>query len=389
MCDLSEYKNSNYIDEIYEYSVNSFEFVGNNKGRYGLGIIISVVLMIINLPFKIKIDCAVDKIGISRNPLHTKILTKALGSMYILNDDIKNSDFSIYRIGSRIDRIKYILLSFLGECKDSKNEVLEILSRIETLDVGKKKQLSRFFDKRIAHTCYFSWAVDTFLEQSKIKTVCVSYTHDRFALASEQICKKRNIELICVPHGEIENRTLPRRYPGDKVYLLNAKIAKLFNDSYNTDAYIYDLDILERIYKVDGCDIAGRKVVYMITPYFFVDEQLSCINILSEYLAARSVKLYVKQHPTCTYDMKHYKNVEELKTLEEAICNNFCIGFFTTALIESVFNNSKAVSILKMIDEKALYIKHKDIFEGCGVHCVESESELFEKLDGYLKGLDT
>ena len=385
MLDFRAYYNCDYIDEIYEYSNDSFEMESIGRMGFISGVLLSIALFAVNLPFRLKEDTK-DEIGIIRNGLHKKVIKRVAGDLFFLNDDVKNKSFDIYRIGSQFDRLKFVFSVFPKMCSQDRREIKKILSEIEYLNDDKRRKLERFFNSRIAHTCYFKWAIDTFIKEIKPKKVIVSYTHDRFALSTERICKDNSIELVCIPHGEIENAQLPRRYPGDKVYLLNEKIVELFNKAYCTDAYIYDYEVLKKIYRLENNKYAGGHIVYFMTPFFNVDEQVDCIQKISSYLSECGEKLYVKQHPVQRYDCITGPNIEEIDSLEEAISGNMCIGFFTTALIDAVFNDSKTISILKLVGNESLLKKHKDVFEGCGITVIESEKELCNCIDEYLKG---
>lgn len=384
MLDLKACAECNYIDEIYEYSNEFYEMKRVGMGGYMTGIALSIALMVINLPFRIEADRR-DEIGIVRNKLHKKVITRAFGDLLFLNDDVKNKNYDIYRLGRRLDRVKFAFLFFSKKCRQDKSEIKKILSEQAFSNENKRRKLERFLNFRIAHKCYFQWAVNEFIGEISPKRVYVSYTYDRFALTTEQICKENKTELICIPHGEINNVELPRRYPGDKVYLLNDRLVEIFNKAYKTEAYLYDYEILKKIYRIENGNYTGRRIVYLMTPFFNVYEQANCIRKIAVYLAEHGEKLYIKQHPLKKYDCLKNLNFIEVETLEEAVSGNLCIGLFTTALIDAVFNDSETVSILKIVGNETLYKKHKDVFEGCGINIVESEEELFKKIEGYLK----
>lgn len=383
--DLKKYKQCNYIDEIYEYSAETFEFSKPNRGGYTAGFFSLFLMVFANLPYIIQFQRA-DKIAIARGEVHRRVLIRALGKILIINDDIKRRDFALYRIGRRRDRFFFLFGYCFKQCRKERKQISYILKQMG-IESGKRRELSKFLDRRIAHACYFKWAIDMLLRQIEAKEVYVSYTHDRFALITEEICKKNNIYLTCIPHGEIENTKLPRRYPGDRVYLLNERLVRSFNNAYKTTAYVYDHNLLKRIYTLGKKNAKNGKVVYLMMPHFLVNEQLLYVSRIAKYLKERSIKLFVKQHPIHKYDITGCDNVEEVVSLEEAVCGNMCIGFFTTALIDAIFNDSRSISILRLLDDDILYQKNKDVFEGCGVLCVRSDEELFSQIDQYLCGI--
>lgn len=97
-------------------------------------------------------------------------------------------DFSIYRIGKRRDRIKFIVTKFVVQCFNEIKIISKILvSKNIFID---KETILLWCAKRIPHTIIYKNFVEIIVSNYDNNAVYVGVTHERFAIITENITKK-------------------------------------------------------------------------------------------------------------------------------------------------------------------------------------------------------
>lgn len=366
---LKKFDNCCFINEIFFYVQQENDHNTNKTNKifkYILSILnlviymsITIGVIVFNLPFKFKIDNK-KEIAITRVSREKEKIERVFFDLQYITDDIKNMDFSTYRIGKRRDRIRFIITKFIVQCFNEFKLINKMLSNKNIL-IDKETTLL-WCAKRIPHTIIYKYFVELIISDYCYDAVYIGMTHERFAIIIENITKKYKKKLICVPHGIETTEKMPREYIGDTFFCSSDNIAKKLNDLYNTKKFIYDENITKKMLKIKNNVYSEEmKIVFFTMPLYYVEEAKSIIEEISKSLKSYNKKLYIKVHPNENNKDYIFENCEFISNFDEAIYRNICISIQSTALIEAIYNDSMAISIIHLVD-RALILKGKHEF---------------------------
>mgnify|MGYP006981145305 CR=1 FL=1 len=203
-----------------------------------------------------------------------------------------------------------------------------------------------YFSKRIIHKCNFE-----FYLQSLFKRGCGSegyYTgnkEDRFALLEKRLCKRYGIQCVCIPHGLEYSYKMPGGLVGDDFYCTsnNAKnyLSKLYGEQ--TVNFHFDEKVAAKMFSREVKKNKERVIV------FFPESREPEVNLkIMKFLVAEGFKLHVKLHVKDSVEnyLPVLDRIEIIELFDEAISNNICLARKSTVLVEALYNNSIAISVL-------------------------------------------
>lgn len=345
--------------------------------------VINFVLIVINIPFSEKIDqntfLAFARVARVRSKL-TKVL---LNTTYI-GDEIRKFDFSIFRIGLRKERFKFIVHNYFILCK-KEYHILHSKIYYTNNDKIHKTQIARYFMVRIPHAMIYKFAIDQALNEYKRKIVFTGQMYDYFSQIEREACHAKGKRLICIPHGIESTQKLPLGYSGDIILSSSKKMADLLNGIYHTNKFLYRYKINEKIYKATNSSEERkdnpRKIVFFTQP-LMVEETKKLIEKIAHYIERKGFVLYIKVHPLESCRDYTIQDTVFINDFSDAISNSLCISLVSTILIEAKYNNSTALSIVRILDtgntSSFLYFDQDDI------HIPGNEEDLFVIIDRYL-----
>lgn len=391
---FSEHKESCYVNEIY----NTITHEKLQKSYFGkldlikmyfllmFNIFLSGLLLMYNLLFEKKFDYN-KKIAIARVPVEKYKIARIDKEIQFIEDDIKNLDFTIYRVGKRLNRLGFLLFSYIKNSIQDFNEVNRMMKPIELNCY--KAIILREYAKRIPHTVIHKNAVDDIIKNYRLDILYTGANYERFGLIANLLSKKYNKTLICIPHGIETTFKLPAGYVGDIFYASSAEIAKKLNKQYDTTKFIFDEGMNQTIYRLKNVDWEIQKnhsprVVFFSHPTY----EGSLVNIIekiAQYMGTFNQKLYIKVHPRENSEDYLLENTELISDMNEAIVGNICISYFSTVLIEAIYNDSKSISIVNLMkDDKGLDCDFGIFYED-RIKKPENFDELFQEINECLK----
>lgn len=267
-------------------------------------------------------------------------------------EDIKVNS-SIYSQSSRINRLVWLVkIYFLGikELHEIKNLTNKEIGRNSFFIAGD------FYPKRIVHTLLYYEVLDDFFSKNvKIKTLFTGNNLDRYSVIEEVLSKKHEIKVICVPHGLEYGFKFPKGFSGDIFYTTTNKASIHFNHLYKSNKFIFDNELIKQIFTLQKTNENVSKKVVFFTESREIEVNIQIIKLILPLLESEKIELYLKIHPKD--DVKNYSkfNLTFIENMNDALVNSICFARKSTVLLECLYNNSKAASILINQKDKAIF----------------------------------
>ena len=311
------------------------------------------LILIINI-FKIKVINDFDEIGLAR-VARTEVKVRRFNeNLQIITDDIVNRDFSIYQIGSRKQRLFFLLFRYIHLCVDDYKDVYKLITKQE-LNHYSKAILNNLV-KRIPHTVVYKYSIDKVVKKNKALVIYTGQMYDRFAIIEHQISTYYGKELVCIPHGVESTLEMPVGYIGNKFYCTSDHMCEKLKLLYQSNKFIYSSEVIERLFKSKSEKTNTNKNIVFFTQPVNRNKIIDTINIIEKHFKPKGVEIYIKLHPAD--NIMHYKScdIKVIEDFDDAIVNNICISSTSTVLLESLYNESNAISIINLFENnKALY----------------------------------
>ena len=363
-------------DENISYMKIKFEFV--------FFMFISFLIMICNLQYKHKLnnknEIVFARVSRTKNKIHN-IFPEA----QFIEDDIKNFNFMIYRVGNRHERFRFILKDYLKLCITDYNEIKVILNDSNFQPF--KKTILAWFVKRIPHTVIYAKAVDNIIKNYNLTTIYTGQMQDRFALIEYKTSRMYNKTLVCIPHGVETCYYLPSGLAGDIIYCTSYRIANHLNNLYETSKFIFDNNILYNMYRIKNTLYISdyyetKKIVFFTQP---IETELSkkIIIDIAKFLGPQR-KLYIKLHPLEKKENYDFFNTEVIVDFNSAIYGSLCISFCSTVLLEAQYNNSVALSIINMVKNQWEITCEYEYLKDSRIKKPQSFQDIMTIINGYL-----
>ncbi|MBI9095897.1 MAG: hypothetical protein JEY71_13585 [Sphaerochaeta sp.] len=357
----------------------------NFRFLYKLSIIASFLsnlgLLVIHIPFRKKIEQ--DKfVAFARVGRVKEKLTKVLVNTYYIEDEIRKMNFSIFHIGPRKERIKFILCDYVKFCK-MEYKILSDKILLENNQKVDENTIAQYLMIRIPHAMVYKFAIEQTLAEYQKGIVFTGQMYDYYAQIEKEVCHLYNKQLICFPHGIESTQKLPLGYSGDVFFASSQKMANLLNNLYNTQKFLYRKKINERLYKVNS-EISKNlqgKVVFFTQP-LMVETTKIIIRKIAQYLKSQDCVLYIKVHPLESSKDYIIENTILIDNFTYAISNSLCISLVSTILLEAGFNNSEALSIVGIVD--GMRYENYPYLDQNTIPMPNSEEEVFAIIDLYL-----
>ncbi len=260
------------------------------------------------------------------------------------NDKSLINEESIYKYFKSSEKMIWLIKSLFKTNKEMKKNTNLLKSEIGKFTASEVYKTNK---KHILRSFVFKYALEKLLKKTQCKTYYTGNCLDSFALIEEQVTKKYNIKLICVPHG-LEGPITPHCYIGDIYYTSSELVAEKLNDVYGTNKFVFDGDICSKMYSYNREAITSEyKIVFFSAPVN-IDINLYIIEQLTTCLKDNNIKLHLKIHPRDRVEnYEKFKNdIIFLDSIEEALTGSICIAKGSAILVEALYNNSLSVNIM-------------------------------------------
>lgn len=265
----------------------------------------------------------------------------------ILSESIvyKNNDIpKIYSFLSFLDII-YIVLRFpfqiIIDFKDLLTDANHMLGK------GMVANVFYYYLYRIPLSSLYFLTLKSIITKYNINTLYTGNKEDRFAFIEDKVCKKYNVNLICIPHGIEYGFKLPLGMVGNKFYTTSENAKKELNNKYKTKKFVYSDDIANLMFKKECFEIQMDKKVV-----FFTEARDINVNkeIITE-LICLGINFFVKLHPKDS-ENNYTSDVKFITDFNFAITNSICICRKSTVLLEALYNDSIALAVLLNEDDR-------------------------------------
>lgn len=389
---LKENSECDYVNDIYIFiKHNKFSVVPGKFDYFKinfiflLSVVMSGLLILMNLLFTKNINFH-EQLAITRVQREKDKIINVIASGQFIEDDIKNKDFTIYRINKRGSRIKFLLFSYVNLCCLEFKKIRKILDTAELQPYY--YETLKMCAIRIPHMVVYSFALDHVFKNYELPMVYIGSTLERFALRSEGLAKEQGKKLICLPHGIETLEPMPGGYIGDIFYCSSQYMADQLNELYNESKFVYDAEVTRKMYEInfsEAKNIEKRKKFVYFTQPLYIEETKKIIHLLQEVLEGNGQKLYLKVHPLESSNNYEFPNVEFIEDINEALVENICVSFCSTVLIEALYNSSLSVSIANLIDSEFVLRPEGAFLRDGRIFLPQEKDELLEFIKEIVK----
>jgi len=208
-------------------------------------------------------------------------------------------------------------------------------------------EIIKFYSKRFPHTNMFKVFFEFYVKNNSESIFFTGDMLDRFALIEEDIIRKYNSKLICVPHGIEWGYRLPREYVGDIFYTTTKKSCEILKSIYCSEKFRFDKNVTKSLFQISELHSGHSHQFIFFTQPDDIKTNKEIIKLLVDGLGEGKI-LYLKLHPRDR--IENYNeikdNVKIVRETDGYIVNNICIARTSTVLLEAVHNNSVAISFL-------------------------------------------
>lgn len=234
--------------------------------------------------------------------------------------------------------------------------VMKDLKKFYKLRSGKWSilALNNFYKKRIVHAEIYKLMLDEYFSYFQ---GCEFYTGNnlcRFSVIEDQLALKHGLRTFNIPHGIEYGFKYPKGFSSEIFYANTQYTANWLNKLYNTDKYVFDVKVTEKMFKLDISEYHEMRVVYFSEPRE-VEVNLKIVSQLIPLLKSKGIKLYLKLHPG---DVKsNYDSLEATQIVDytEAMVGNICIARKSTCLLEAIYNNSIPIAIITNQKDQTIF----------------------------------
>ena len=332
--DLAKKKNIKLIGKKRISKVKSVVF-------FNLEIFFSAIYLLyllLKIPFhKVKKENVI--FSIVRTPA-SKSKIKELKIPFYYEDP--KSKESVYKFVNRKERVKWVIRSFFVSYKQVKT-LKEIMRK--HFQLNSSLIIYSFYGNRLVHTNLYFSLLDFIFKRFKAEVFYTGNNLDRYALIEEELSKKNNIKLICLPHGLEYGFKLPYGFIGNVFYATSFEAMRHFNTLYNTNKFLFDKKIISTILKKRNTFEKSLKIVFFTEPresylnHIIIEKILP---ILDKY----KLKLSLKLHPKDNINEYLIYKLDFVEDFDMSISNNICFARKSTVLLEAIYNNSSSAAIL-------------------------------------------
>lgn len=290
------------------------------------------------------------------------------------------SFFSDYSFSSRVKLLSKNL---------SFNKIYERFSQIKSLFYEENKASNfdvvffEFFCSRVIFEIINEAFLDDAISKNKtLQSVVSGSTNERYAVVQERICKKYNLQTICIPHGVSPAFRMPHGLFGQKYFCLSKSEKNILDSLYPDELidFVFDINFINKCLRVNvsGC-FFNKKIVFFTSSRNFSADQ----NVI-DLIASCGKEFYIKLHPNDS--LQNYlipSSCAIIQDFNEAISNSIVISITSAVLLDALYNDSLSVSC--QLDKYSVF-EAKYFYAGT----LDEEVIKFfneEKFLNFLKGL--
>lgn len=348
-----------------------------NKGSIVMSLIyqliISCLLILYSFISKEIIDLKGKKIAVSRSKTGISVIKK------VYDEEVN----IIYDFGIKKPLLRYLQNKNKIEVfADSLIDAIKVI-RAMHYDEDISSTVYLYYRFRIAHYCFYINTLKMLAVEYKFDAVISPQIIDRFAFGEKEVTKVLKIQRLCIPHGLEPLNRLPFGFPADIFYCHSNASADYLKRMYQDSCYLYSSQVIKKLMSFNKKPKKIDKIVFFTQPYSdeLTKYTIEYIEFLIEYVKKSEyfVEVFIKLHPSENKE-KYTEILKEIKVIDdisEAVSSMVCISFFSTCLVEALYNNSYSISI----EENRICVPVCEVNINPEIRKVKSVYELREVLD--------
>ncbi len=328
-----------------QYDVGSLFLIKSKSSfQFYLNQLLSA-LYLVYLMLRIPYDKTVQPTFKAFTVLRSKAGTQKMRNFSFINkekEDFKDKS-SVYRLFKRRERLSWVCKAYMNSFK-SLGEIRSAYAPLLGNDFI--YSIKDYYKERIVHTELFSILIDHYFSN---KQGCEYYTAnnlDRMSVIEEKAAMRYHIKTYNIPHGIEYGFKFPKGFSCDVFYAYTQYSADYFNALYNTDKYVFDQSIIEKMLKLDSKNDEHPQYVIFFTEPREINVNINIVSSLKEKMDNQGWTLYLKLHPTdkkSNYDALGCPYISDYTT---SLTGNICISRKSTILLEAIYNDSIPIAII-------------------------------------------
>jgi hypothetical protein len=275
----------------------------------------------------------------------------ALRLSHIEEEDPKRTN-TLYRIAARRKRMVWVVTSMFESFNALLSEKRFIRSKI-----GSKSSalVSDFYGTRLVHTFLYDKLIGYYFSKQDPGQFYTGNNLDRFSVIEEKQAHAFGHQVICIPHGLEYGFRFPKGFSGDVFYTTSLKAAKYFNTLYQESKFVFEKDIVTKIFR-----LKKEKLNHEVKVVFFTEPREPWVNLeildnLIPILKEKGINLSLKLHPKDSEERYSKYKLNHLNNMEDALIRNVCFSRKSTTLLEAIYNDSKAAAIIINAKDDAIF----------------------------------
>lgn len=351
----------------------------NKKHNILLGIIMQILtaFCVIGTSIIYKEKCKINPklLGVSRSQTGIDALRK------IYSDDINIlSDLGLRKPMSRYLSFRKVLKVSVFSVKDALTVLLKMYH-----DNTISAKVYNYYLFRLVHTYNYYYSLYYITIDANLVYMYSSQIVDRYAFLEKEITRCLNMKRICIPHGLEPLIKLPNVFPADVFYCHSAAACNYLSELYGKSCFEFSDEVVRRLMSFNKKNKTRNRIVFFTQPHSsnMTEKTIEYLKYLLKYVEQSKFysELCVKFHPADNkeYYMEKLGDINVLTDLSDAVSSSVCISFFSTCLLEAIYNNSVSISIY----EKSLDIPLCEVSINPNIIKVSNKEELYKILDEY------
>jgi hypothetical protein len=208
---------------------------------------------------------------------------------------------------------------------------------------------------RLLHTHLYELAINKLFSENLNSTFYTGQNLDRYAIVEDVTSKRYNIKTVNIPHGLEYGFKCPYGFTSDVFYANSRNAAEYLNKLYNTNKFIFDIDVTTKMFKLDKGQPHPKYVVFFTEPRD-VYVNLDILNQLKPLLDKDGIALHLKLHPIDKESNYSHLGLDIITDYNMSLTGNICIARKSTILLEAVYNDSISIAIITNVKDQSTFI---------------------------------
>jgi hypothetical protein len=198
-----------------------------------------------------------------------------------------------------------------------------------------------YFARRIPHYVLVKACYKKLFSRNKSQWYYSGEKESRYGVLAHRMGKMHGKNGAAIPHGMAYAYKYPLGLFGDKYYCLTEVEANYLSNQYDSNKYIFDADITRKMYSFNKNN-SPQMVIYFTEPRN-IQVNHEIIKALQAILPVVNVQLHPLDN-TGNYSMFH--DIVYMTDYPTSISGNICLARMSTILLEALYNDSIAISVL-------------------------------------------